>query len=85
MQDYGPVASEETPDSFDPGAEAVRLSQQRERKHFRGVLRQMSTAFLVETMRDTAGKLEPKAEDLVREAADRLDMAWKTWEAGNSQ
>lgn len=52
---------------------AVKYSQERERRHAQKVLSQMSTKFLVETMRDTAGKLEPKAEDLVREAADRLE------------
>jgi hypothetical protein len=57
----------------DKAQEYVKYAEQRERKNTQTVLRQMSTAFLVETMRDTAGKLPPKAEDLLLEAANRLE------------
>lgn len=67
------MTPEETQNRFEIGAKAVAFAEQRERKHTRDVLRQMSTAFLIETMRDTAGKLPPKAEDLLNEAANRLE------------
>jgi hypothetical protein len=50
-----------------------KLAEQRERRHAQKILSQMSTKFFVETIRDSAGKMPPKAEDLLLEAARRLE------------
>jgi hypothetical protein len=52
---------------------AIELSESRERKHFRKALKEMSTPFLVEMIRDSAGKMPPKGEDMLLEAATRLE------------
>lgn len=53
----------------------MELAVERERGHMRAVLGRMTDAQLVETLKTLAPQLEPKAEDVLREAAARLSRS----------
>jgi hypothetical protein len=53
----------------------MELAVERERGHMRAVLGRMTNAQLVEALKTLAPQLEPKAEDMVREAAARLNRS----------